>query len=209
MGRGGAERTSLSIGERAAALRSCDRLRHFPYARCGPDPMGAASQRRSVGAATQRGNQMFKTILVGHDGSPQAAAAVDLARALSADDAAVELAMVTPTTLVPTLAGAWDYAVEEDARRSLSAAADRATLTAPTVGHLLRSSSPARALTERAEEIGADLVVLGSTHRGAAGRIILGTTAQRLLHGAPCTVAIAPKEKLTDRIRHIGVAYDG
>src|SRR4051812_16818463 len=102
----------------------------IPDARCGPHPMASVPRRRTVGRGTHKGDHMFKTILVGHDGSPQAAAAVDLARALCADDAAVELAMVTPTPLAPTLGGAWDFAVEDDARRTLAAAVDRATLAA-------------------------------------------------------------------------------
>ena len=39
---------------------------------------------------------------------------------------------------------------------------------------------------------GAALLVLGSSHHGAIGRIALGSTADRLLHGAPCAVAVAP-----------------
>ena len=35
----------------------------------------------------------------------------------------------------------------------------------------------------------ASLVVIGSSHRGAVGRVFAGTTAERLLHGAPCPVA--------------------
>ena len=36
-----------------------------------------------------------------------------------------------------------------------------------------------------------------------------GTTAERLLHGAPCAVAVAPRGYERDDIRHIGVAYEG
>ena len=47
-------------------------------------------------------------------------------------------------------------------------------------------------LYDLAEERGAALLVLGSSHHGAIGRIALGSTADRLLHGAPCAVAVAP-----------------
>jgi nucleotide-binding universal stress UspA family protein len=53
-------------------------------------------------------------------------------------------------------------------------------------------TSAARVLHDCAEERGAGLLVLGSTHRGVAGRIALGGTADRLLHGATCPVAVAP-----------------
>lgn len=42
----------------------------------------------------------------------------------------------------------------------------------------------------RSEE--ADLVVLGSTHRGRVGRIVPGAAVARLLGEAPCAVAVAP-----------------
>jgi len=38
----------------------------------------------------------------------------------------------------------------------------------------------------------ADLVVLGSTHRGALGSVMPGATVSRLLGAAPCAVAVAP-----------------
>lgn len=53
--------------------------------------------------------------------------------------------------------------------------------------------SPARALYEKASEAGAGLIVVGSTHRGAVGRITLSTTADRVLQQAPCPVAVAPR----------------
>ena len=71
------------------------------------------------------------------------------------------------------------------------------------------SDSPARALSEVAEEEHADLIVVGSSRRSALGRQLPGTTAERLLRHAPCTVAVAPRGYSGGDIRRIGVAYDG
>lgn len=70
----------------------------------------------------------------------------------------------------------------------------------------------------------ADLVVLGSTHRGRVGRVLPGAMAYRLLGEGPCAVAVAPPgfssradgsgERPLDAdaedvgIRVIGVGYD-
>lgn len=43
-----------------------------------------------------------------------------------------------------------------------------------------------------ARERHADLVVLGSTHRGPVGRVVPGATVERLLGEPPCAVAVAP-----------------
>lgn len=42
----------------------------------------------------------------------------------------------------------------------------------------------------RSEEV--DLIVLGSTHRGAVGKVVPGATAERLLKNPPCAIAVAP-----------------
>ena len=56
----------------------------------------------------------------------------------------------------------------------------------------------------------ADLVVLGSSHRGALGRVLLGSVAQATLREAPCPVAVAPVGSHADRtearLTHITVA---
>ncbi len=72
------------------------------------------------------------------------------------------------------------------------------------------ASSAARGLCELAEDEHADLLVLGS-HAGPEQRTSPGTTAFRLLQGAPCAIAIAPNGARDDddRFHHIGVAYDG
>jgi nucleotide-binding universal stress UspA family protein len=73
------------------------------------------------------------------------------------------------------------------------------------------SHSAAHGLDDVAEELGASMIVVGSTPRGARRRISPGSTGERLLHGAICPVAIAPRG-LRDRahdatVGRIGVAY--
>jgi len=67
----------------------------------------------------------------------------------------------------------------------LLAAAQDADLCTVTVG-----SADDLAATVR--EQAADLVVLGSTHRGALGQIVPGTTMERLMGAVRCAVAVAP-----------------
>jgi nucleotide-binding universal stress UspA family protein len=69
--------------------------------------------------------------------------------------------------------------------------------------------SPARGLTALAGDEDADLIVIGSSTHGEAGRVRLERTAGRLLEIAPCAVAIAPGG-LRDHgaFREIAVAYD-
>ena len=56
----------------------------------------------------------------------------------------------------------------------------------------LPGMSAPRALHQAAEELDAGLLVVGSTSQGGAGRLVHGSTADRLLHGAPCPVAVVP-----------------
>ena len=75
----------------------------------------------------------------------------------------------------------------------------------------VHSSSPARGLHDLAEREQADLIVVGSSERGALGRLTAGSTAHSLLSGAPCAVAVAPAgyaERPEQRLETIGVAFD-
>ena len=72
----------------------------------------------------------------------------------------------------------------------------------------LDSTSAPRALHEAAEAQDAGLLVVGSTNRGAIGRVVPGSTAERLMHGAPCAIAIVPHEwEAGGGLGTIGVAY--
>ena len=73
-------------------------------------------------------------------------------------------------------------------------------------------SSPAHVLHDVAESEGAELVVIGSPHRGALGRTFLGSVGEALLHGAPCPLLVAPRgfaAKAHKRPRSVAIAYDG
>ena len=56
--------------------------------------------------------------------------------------------------------------------------------------------SPAEAILETAESIGADMIVMGTHGRGAVGRLLLGSVALRVLRETKCPVATihAPHE---------------
>jgi nucleotide-binding universal stress UspA family protein len=72
----------------------------------------------------------------------------------------------------------------------------------------LESTSAARALHEAAEAEDAGLLVVGSTRRGQVGRVLPGSTAERLMHGAPCAIAVVPHEwQPRGGLSTIGVAY--
>jgi nucleotide-binding universal stress UspA family protein len=70
---------------------------------------------------------------------------------------------------------------------------------------------PARALHDLAEREGAGVLVLGSSRRARAGRVLPGVVTDRVLYGAPCPVAIAPGgfsfENAENGPRLIGVAF--
>jgi nucleotide-binding universal stress UspA family protein len=71
----------------------------------------------------------------------------------------------------------------------------------------LRAWSAPRALHEAAEQEDAGLLVVGSARRGLAGRIVPGSTAERLIHGAPCPISVVPREWAGEGLRTVGVAW--
>ena len=71
---------------------------------------------------------------------------------------------------------------------------------------------PARGLHDVAERHGADLLVVSSTHRHGPGRVVPGTTADKLLHGSSFPVAVAPagwRDNCPSTIRSVGAGFDG
>lgn len=57
-----------------------------------------------------------------------------------------------------------------------------------TVRQLIRGNEPAEDLIAVAEELSAELIVIGLRRRTPVGKLILGSNAQRILLDAPCPV---------------------
>jgi nucleotide-binding universal stress UspA family protein len=93
----------------------------------------------------------------------------------------------------------------EQVRRRLIDEADPAVQVSSTV--LADQSSPARALHTLAERRNAAMIVVGSSARGPIGRMHPGAVTDRLIHGAPCPVAVATSGFRGDAIALIGIAF--
>ena len=135
-------------------------------------------------------------IIVGVDESPGSADAIALASSLAGmTGATLMLVNVFPYDPHPSRAVNADFEnfLREDSEALLERLRsahgdDTAQVKA------IAETSPPRALHELAEREDAGLIVVGSTHTGRAGRVMPGSTAERLLHGSPCPVAVAPKD---------------
>jgi nucleotide-binding universal stress UspA family protein len=74
-----------------------------------------------------------------------------------------------------------------------------ARLTAAGVDHEIRrptdSHGAAESILSVADEVGADLIVIGVRRRSPVGKLITGSTAQAIILGADCPVlAVKPRE---------------
>lgn len=72
--------------------------------------------------------------------------------------------------------------------------------------------SPARVIHALAEEEDIELILVGSPHRGAVGRALIGSVAENLLHGSSRPLVVAPRGYGSaghQAMALIAVAYDG
>ena len=156
----------------------------------------------------------MRKIIVGIDGSPRAADALSFATRL----AAVTGARLVPLAAFPIGTGQavrpatpLGEHMSEEPRQKLERMRGLVDGESVTT-YAIADRSPARALHTFAKRNNAALIVVGSTHRGRLGRFLPGSTADRLLHRAPCPVAIVPidyRKRNQQPIRTIAVGYDG
>jgi nucleotide-binding universal stress UspA family protein len=74
---------------------------------------------------------------------------------------------------------------------------------------VVEHSSPARGVFQVTDEIQPGLIVIGSTHRGKLGRVLLGSTAERLMQGSPSPVVVVPHghEQHQHGVRTVGAGF--
>lgn len=153
---------------------------------------------------------MFDTIIVGVDGRSGGRDACALARALSGPGTVLVLVAVGPDEPA-RWRGPSDgdrIAWSGDALAALESLRDDAGIDGELFA--LPDASVGRGLRRAAEDRHADLIVVGSSHRGRVGRILLGDDSRAVLHGASCPVAVAPRgyASTSAAIRRVGVGYD-
>jgi nucleotide-binding universal stress UspA family protein len=155
---------------------------------------------------------MTSTILAGHDPHANDPAPVDYAAEL-AELTGARLVVVSVRSAAPVVPisagqslayGVADADLPEDCSAALEAVEPQ--LRARRIEfdcRQVRGLSAARALQAEAEAEQAEMIVVGS----ARERTALGSTVERLMHGAPCPVATVPPGWTPRSLRTIGVAY--
>jgi nucleotide-binding universal stress UspA family protein len=143
---------------------------------------------------------MFRSIVVGTDGSDTATQAVrqaiELARSVGArielvsayepvSDARLrEESVVVPKDLH------WMINPREDVLATLEEAAGEIRAAGVEVEMFARQGDPADAILDVAEERGSDLIVVGNKGMTGAKRFLLGSVPNKVSHHAPCSVLI-------------------
>jgi nucleotide-binding universal stress UspA family protein len=151
-------------------------------------------------------------LLVGHDGGDGGRDALELARVFGTVTSARALVVtVQPFGRLPVPFAELEHDAAAEAEPVLEEARGRLSgLEVET--RAFGGGSAAGVVTDLAEAEDVDLVVLGSPHRGAVGRALIGSVAQSVLHGSPCAVSVAPRgyaKAPHDPFRRVAVAYDG
>ena len=140
---------------------------------------------------------MFKTIVVGTDGSETASAAVEQAAELAAlcgGRVHLVCSFRSPMNMAAMAPEAAAFApsdadLREHTKGVVDQAADQIRRRGVEVETHATAGSPADAIISVAEAQGADLIIVGS--RGMTGaRRILGSVPNNVAHHAPCSVMI-------------------
>jgi nucleotide-binding universal stress UspA family protein len=143
---------------------------------------------------------MFRTIVVGTDGSETANKAVAQAAELAASVASELLIVsafepVSGSRLREEAQSApddvrWMVNPREDVDATLGGAVEVAEEKGVTTRVFARQGDPADAILDVAEEEHADLIVVGNKGMTGAKRFLLGSVPNKVSHHAPCSVLI-------------------
>ena len=143
---------------------------------------------------------MFKSIVVGTDGSETAREAVQqaigLAKAVGASIELVSAFEPTPSQRLRRRArevpqdAQWTVNPREEVDATLREASEAIERAGVAVTPYAREGDPADAILDVAEERGADLIVVGNKGMTGAKRFLLGSVPNRVSHHASCSVLI-------------------
>ena len=155
---------------------------------------------------------MASRVVIGYDGSEASedAVAFGLTWCRSTGDVPI-VATVYPEEH-PLGAGRVDAEWASYVRQQAESTQDkaRATVGDAALYRSVASTSAAHGLADLAEDVEAVVVIMGTAQETGLSRALLGSSTERLLHGATAPVTIVPpgwRKSAPDRISRIGVAY--
>ena len=151
-------------------------------------------------------------IVVGVDGSERSRDALALATRLADPGQQLLLTHVHAYGRISNLLSGdgYEQIVRQVADATFAAVQDVLEPATERELRLVSSDSAAAGLHETAEEAGASLIVVGSSHRSGIGRVLAGGVTESVLIGAEVPVAVAPRHYAGDRgLRTIGCGFDG
>jgi nucleotide-binding universal stress UspA family protein len=136
---------------------------------------------------------VFKTIVLALDGSESSDRAIPVAQELARDGGSIIVAHVREKVMAR---GGGETRVDEDEIeqrvRASAAKLNEAGVKATVELGTSVAGGPAHAIAAIADRAGADLIVTGTRGHGVVAGLLVGSTAQRLLHLASCPVLIVP-----------------
>lgn len=135
--------------------------------------------------------------VVGYSANARGHDAVNLAVSLARGrGASLDLVLVVPEIQQFGAAHApkagFENLLHEQARQWLDEALALVPDDVPAQSHIRSGDSDAQTLIEAAEELGADVLVIGATSSGLFKRFTIGSVASALLHASTVPVALAP-----------------
>ncbi len=148
--------------------------------------------------------RVMKLIVHGTDGSPEAAEALDMAIDLAKDSGA-KLAVVAVHTLPHGGKGLAPPITEVEHQHGAEHLAEAAAATANSAGvdtkPYVATGDPAKEITRLADELGADLIVVGSRGFGAVRGALVGSVSRGVMTRSKIPVTVVTHREVRETAR--------
>ncbi|MDN5894685.1 MAG: universal stress protein [Nocardioides sp.] len=151
-------------------------------------------------------------VVIATDGSRQSLTAARQFKSFADPDKVTDISIVAVIRPLAAVSFADELSVATKGRQAVDeksfrvAAANATEVLAevfvgwgPKVHKRIRSGSPANEIIKAATQYGAGLVVIAAGGRGLSDTVLLGSTAQRVQHYAPCPVLVVRPAKRKPR----------
>lgn len=149
-------------------------------------------------------------VIVAIDGSRESLAAARHLRSFADPDKISDVSIVAVVRPLASVAFADEISdsskaqqevlsFREAAKAATQRVADEFDGWGPKVHQRLRSGSPANEIIKAARQLDAGLIVIASGGRGLSETVLMGSTAQKVQHYAPCPVLVVRPKPRTRR----------